>query len=255
MKNSVPTSGPSTQRLVGQSAKELGEEGLLTWQKILKSQRGVRDEQIYHLFGEGIEELGIVAQSLPDLEEINEKLYNKTGFRGIYVDGLEEGSRFYQLLSERFFPIGNFIRDQSDINYTPAPDIVHDLYGHLPFLMNVPYANFCQQFGQAALKFLNQPEKLIQFERFFWFTIEFGLIETISGNPNSRKVFGAGIASSIAECRYALSSEPTVLEFDIDRIRKQDFRIDEMQKVLFVLKSEEQLYQSLPELCRRVRED
>lgn len=238
----------------GQQAKDLGAEGLLTWQKIIRSQRTLRDQQIYSLFAKGLDELGIQSEELPDLAEINKQLSAKTGFRGIFVEGLEEGPAFYQMLSERIFPIGNFIRDHRDINYTPAPDIVHDLYGHLPFLMDRRYADFCQEFGKMASSFADDPGRLIQCERFFWFTIEFGLILEASEQGPQKKVFGAGIASSIAECQYALSEVPTVLDFDIDRICYQDFRIDEMQKVLFLMKSEEQLYESLPELHRRIKE-
>lgn len=233
-----------------QPQKPLGHEGFLTWNKILTEQLKVRDQQIYKIFGEGVEVLGLNANELPQLDQINKIIKAKTGFQGLFVDGLEDGNNFYHMLAERFFPIGNFIRDHRDINYTPAPDIVHDLYGHIPFLVNSRYADFCQKFGEMTCEFINEPEKFRQFERFFWFTIEFGLIQT----PEGLRVFGAGIASSIGECVYALGREPEILPFDIDTIRNQEFKIDEMQKRLFVLQSEEQLYQSLPELYRRVKE-
>ena len=98
---------------------------------------------------------------------------------------------------------------------------------------------------------MDREDLLRQFERFFWFTIEFGLIKTNEGV----RVFGAGIASSTGECAYALSDEPEVVPFDIDLIRKQEFRIDQMQKKLFLLESEEQLYSSLDELVKRVEAD
>ena len=127
-----------------QPQKPLGPEGFLTWNKILTEQLRVRDQQIYKIFGEGVESLGLNSEELPDLAKINEILKAKTGFQGLFVDGLEDGNNFYNLLAHKYFPIGNFIRDHRDINYTPAPDIVHDLYGHIPFLMNSKYADFCQ---------------------------------------------------------------------------------------------------------------
>lgn len=241
---------PGEVQFKSQAPKTLGEEGLMTWNKILGQQLKVRDQQVYEIFGKGVEILNLNPNELPQLDKINVQLKSLTGFQGIYVDGLEEASSFYKMLANRFFPIGNFIRDHKDINYTPAPDIVHDLYGHLPFFTDQKYADFCQKFGEMTCEFISEPEKMRQFERFFWFTIEFGLIKT----SNGPRVFGAGIASSIGECIYALSSEPVVIPFDIDKIRHQEFRIDVMQTQLFILENVEQLYASLPELYRRVKE-
>src|SRR5690606_15424168 len=109
----------------------------------------------------------------------------------------------------------------------------------------------CQAFGEVSMAFADRPDLFRQFERFFWFTAEFALVKTQQGI----RIFGAGIASSTGECNYALSGKPEVRPFDIDAIRKQEYRIDEMQKVLFLLESPEQLYTSLGELRRRVSMD
>lgn len=220
-----------------------------TWRLILQRHATVRDRQVCDLFLNGVKTLELNENRIPDLEEINKVLAAQSGFRGVFVDGLEEGKSFYRLLSERLFPIGNFIRSREDLGYTPAPDIVHDLYGHLPFYTDKAYGDFCQAFGQAALEFADRPELFRQFERFFWFTAEFGLVKT----PEGVRVFGAGIASSTGECEYALSGKPRLQPFDIDVIRHQEFRIDEMQKTLFLLESPEQLYSSLGELYRRIQ--
>ena len=201
------------------------------------------------MFMDGLKKLGMDASDIPDLDAINARLQPMTGWRGVFVEGLEDGASFYQLLRDRQFPIGQFVRDKGDLNYTPAPDVVHDLYGHIPFFANPDYAEYCARFGEAACRYLNDRDRFRQFERFFWFTVEFSLVET----PAGRRIFGAGIASSIGECEYALSDQPQVEAFDIDRIRLQEFRIDEMQKKLFLLKSPEQLFGSLQELEQRVR--
>ena len=237
--------------VVEQSQKDLGADGLSSWRAILEKHTGTRDNQVYKLFREGVEALEIGPDSVPNLEEINEKLESITGWRGLFVDGLEDANSFYKLLANKRFPIGNFIRDKKDLSYTPEPDIVHDLYGHMPFFVNKRYADFCYEFGKAAVGFMDREDLLRQFERFFWFTIEFGLIKTPEGN----RVFGAGIASSTGECDYALSGDPEVVPFDIEKIRHQEFRIDQMQKKLFILESEEQLYGSLEELVKRVEAD
>ena len=152
------------------------------------------------------------------------------------------------MLAKRLFPVGNFIRDKRDLSYTPEPDMIHDLYGHIPLLVNRDYAQFCQKIGETACRFIDDDKKFHQFERFFWFTIEFGLIKTDDGP----RAFGAGIASSIGECDFALSGGPEVIDFDIELIINQEFRIDEMQKKLFILESKSQLYGCIDELVEKV---
>jgi len=228
--------------------RKFTEEETATWWAVLRGHEKKRSFQVDSLFQEGIDFLGITPERIPELDEINEKLKSKTGFQGVYVKGLEDGASFYPMLKERMFPIGNFVRDKSDLNYTPEPDIIHDLYGHMPFFANPDYADYCQRFGEAASRFKDDPERLRQFERFFWFTVEFGLIHT----PQGRRIFGAGIASSLGECEFALSELPEVVKFDLDQIRNQEFRIDEMQKRLFILESRKALYESLPELIEKI---
>ncbi len=228
--------------------RDLGEEGFQTWSSILNSHSKTRDQQVVDLFLNGIEYLSFSPQQIPDLKQVNEKLKTRGGFRGVFVAGLEDGKNFYRMLANKEFPIGNFIRSHKDLSYTPEPDIVHDLYGHMPFYTDPDYSRFCEEFGRAACQFLDQPQILRQFERFFWFTIEFGLVKT----KNGMRIFGAGIASSVGECDYALSGKPEIIPFSVDAVRKQEFRIDQMQTKLFLLESPKQLYSSLDELIRKV---
>lgn len=219
-----------------------------TWMEILQQHKKKRDNQICDIFLKGLSILKIDESHIPSLDEVNKILVQKSGFRGVFVEGLEEGASFYKMLAQREFPVGNFIRSRQDINYTPAPDVVHDLYGHLPFYTDRAYGDFCQKFGELAIKYVDQPVLFRQFERFFWFTAEFGLVNT----PKGIRIFGAGIASSIGECEYALSGKPEVKPFDVALISQQEFRIDQMQTTLFCLESPEQLYNSLNELSEHI---
>ncbi len=236
---------------MGAVAPVFGAQGQRTWRTILRAHERLRDRMIAPMFGEGLKVLGITPDRIPELDAVNAILEKRTGYRGVYVEGLEAGGAFFKLLAERRFPIGGFIRAPEDLSYTPAPDVVHDLFGHLPFFADPRYADFCADFGCAACHYADQPELLRQFERFFWFTIEFGLVRT----PAGLRVFGAGIASSIGECEYALSGKPELVPFDVELIRRQEFRIDQMQTKLFVLENVEQLYGSLTELCAKIAGD
>lgn len=212
-----------------------------TWKLLFERQAPKRDEQIVDLFSRGIHALGLTADRIPDLKEVNRRLEAFTGFRGVPVEGFEEPESFYEMLSRREFPIGYFIRDLGDLGYTPAPDVFHDLYGHLPFLIDHAYADFCQDLGRRTMKFAKEPELLRQWERLFWFGAEFPLVKTANGV----RIFGAGIASSFDECAFALSKKPEVIPFDIEIIRKQEFDISKIQEKIFLLESPQQLYNCL----------
>lgn len=219
-----------------------------TWRVLYSNLTENRKSMAHPIFTEGLKLLGIDGESIPNLTEVNRRLQRLTGWRGVPVTGLEMGESFYPALARREFPIGNFIREYDSLGYTPAPDIFHDLYGHIPFFGNFEYAAFCEAYGRMALKYLHRPESLLRLERFFWFTVEFALCET----PFGRRIFGAGILSSRDESVYALGAKPQVLPFDPVVICRQDYRIDQIQPVLFELKSPSQLYSSLREVERLV---
>lgn len=212
-----------------------------TWRTLFLRQAPLRDQQLHPMFSEGLRALQFTPDHIPELSQVNERLKQLSGFEGVPVTGLEDPAHFFALLADRKFPIGNFIRDKQDLSYTPAPDVFHDLYGHIPFFANRDYGDFCHRVGKQALELKHLPNAITQFNRYFWFTIEFALIDT----PAGRRIFGAGIASSFGECAYALSDQPEVLPFNLQIIKDQDFRIDEMQKRLFLLKTREQLYTSI----------
>ena len=220
-----------------------------TWAEVLALHRGQRDAMLVPQYLQGLKLLGLDQDRIPPLAEVNATLAARTGWRGAFVKGLEEGPAFYGLLEQRLFPIGNFVRDRGDLNYTPAPDVIHDLYGHIPFYADFEYAQFSLALGRLAMPCLGDPARLRRLERFFWFTLEFGLVDL----PQGRRIFGAGIASSVGECRHALSDAPEVLPFDVKTICAQEFRIDQMQNRLFVLRDIGQLYASLPALEAELR--
>jgi phenylalanine-4-hydroxylase len=220
-----------------------------TWKTLYERQFEAIKRDIHPMFSRGLARLEIKPDRIPDLGEVNQRLFALTGYRGRYVDGLKEPVSFFPMISMNEFPIGNFIRDLKDGGYTPAPDVFHDLFGHLPFLADPEYAEFSRRFGEAAKKYTDRPELLVQFDRLYWFTLEFGLVR-----QDSRTViFGSGIASSHSECIHALGPTPEVLPFDLDRIRRQDFRIDIMQPILFRIDSLESLYGCLPEFERLIK--
>lgn len=213
-----------------------------TWRQLFSRLADCRERLAHPMFVRGLEALGIDGTKIPSLPAVNERLSALTGWRGVPVTGLEDAKSFFQLLARREFPIGAFIRDARDLSYTPAPDVFHDMYGHLPLFADPFYADFNHRIGLAAEPHLDDAQQLRRFERYYWFGLEFPLVETALG----RRIFGGGILSSFGESAYALSHEPEVLPFDLRAIRDQEYRIDVMQPRLFVLDNPDTLYGSLP---------
>lgn len=209
-----------------------------TWRTLYANQTPLRDQQVIPEFSDGLKLLEISENQIPNLELVNQKLKKITGWQGVFVKGFEGPETFYQMLANKKFPIGSFIRDAKDLSYTPEPDIFHDLYGHIPLYTIPEYAKFSEDFGRRGMKYLNSAKISEEFQSLFWFTIEFGLLKT----KNGLRIFGSGIASSFSECKYALSGQPELVPFDIEKIREQKFRIDIIQNKLFVLESVDQLY-------------
>jgi phenylalanine-4-hydroxylase len=233
---------------------DFSEDDHTTWRRLYARLTDCRARLAHPLFAAGLAELGIGPERIPDLDAVNRRLARRTNWRGVLVSGLEGPVDFFASLARREFPVGHFIRSGDDLNYTPAPDVFHDLYGHLPFFADRDYALFCERFGAAALRFAGSPLLLRQFERVFWFGVEFPLVETAGG----RRIFGAGILSSYTESNFSLASDgeaPEVLPFSVEGIRRQEFRIDEVQRRVYVLNAPEQLYASLAPLVVAVEQD
>ncbi len=214
-----------------------------TWRMLFSAQSVLRDSQITPEFSKGLSLLNMNPTAIPNLVEVNKKLLSLTGWQGVSVAGYAEPKIFFDMLASREFPIGQFIRNASNLAYTPEPDVFHDFYGHIPFFTLPAYANFCEEFGKRAMKYTDSYRIIDEFQRLFWFTIEFGMVKT----PQGIKVLGAGIASSFKECAHALSDKPKLHKFDIEAIRNKKIRIDIVQDDLFLLESLDQLYTCLDE--------
>lgn len=120
-----------------------------TWRTLYGLQQESREKWIVPEFRRGLRVLGIHGHAIPNLDSVNHVLSDISGFRAIPVDGYEETDVFFERLAWREFPIGNFIRDRAQLSYTPAPDVFHDLYGHVPFLAWPQYADFCAEFSNT----------------------------------------------------------------------------------------------------------
>lgn len=189
---------------------------------------------------QGIKNLGFDQEDgIPHFDRVNEKLHKLTGWQIVTVPGLVSAEDFFPMLTARKFPMTTFIRTPEEVDYLEEPDIFHEMFGHVAMLANPLFADYSQAFGEGGVK-AQKLGYLSQLEALYWFTIEFGLIAT----PEGRRIYGAGITSSIGESIHCLSDKATHIAYDVKRIMRQKYRIDTYQNQYFVIDSFEQLLDS-----------
>ena len=183
------------------------------------------------------------SDQIPRFDDINTKLFLATGWQVVAVPGLIPELAFFTLLSERKFPVTDWIRTPEEFDYIVEPDVFHDLFGHVPLLFNPVFADHMQAYGAGGLKAhrLNACEQL---SRLYWYTIEFGLIQQAGGQrEGGLRAYGAGILSSSGELQYAVNSpEPQRLPLDPVRTMRTRYKIDSYQQTYFVIDSFQQLF-------------
>ena len=208
------------------------------WRFLFERQMKLLPGRAGQAFLEGVEVLRMTPDRIPRLADLSRRMEEATGWRIARIPGLLHERDFFRLLSERTFPSTDYIRGIDELDYTPAPDCFHDIFGHMPMLTEPAFADFYQLFGKAALKAEGADRPRL--ERLHWFTVEFGLIRQDEGS----RIFGAGVMSSKNEVLNALSGDVERLPFDVERIVEQDYDVWHLQPLLFVLESFEQLEES-----------
>lgn len=222
------------------------------WQSLMQAQMEVLPDYAAPFYLEALEHLDLPQDHIPQCHEVSRCLLETSGWRVVPVPALIDFSTFFSMLARRRFPAASFIRSQREMDYLQEPDIFHEILGHAPLLTEPDYADFVQAYGVAGCR--ANPQEQVWLARLFWFTIEFGLIQTDLGI----RAFGAGIVSSRSEVTYAL--EDPVVEhrgFDEIDILRTPYRIDILQPVYYVLENIEQLFQltheDLNSLVRKAR--
>lgn len=191
---------------------------------------------------EGLRLLGLDSQAIPQLPDVNAKLQPLTGWRVAPVNALISARDFFNLLADRCFPTATFIRRMEELNYVKEPDVFHELFGHCPLLTNEDFATFMEAYAKKVLTMPESDWALMQ--RLFWFTVEFGLINTHEG----LRAYGGGILSSIGETAYSVESSVAMrARYDPVAVMRTPYRIDHMQPIYFVIENYKQLYDLMNE--------
>jgi len=206
-----------------------------TWKFLFNRQMKFLPGRVCEEYLKGSEKLKFTSDRIPALKDLSQVFYKTTGWKIARVPGLIHEQNFFELLRRKVFPSTDYIRGKEELDYTPAPDLFHDMFGHMPLLTDVNFASFYQMFGEAALNAEGINRKML--ETFHWFTVEFGLIKKSEG----MRIYGAGIISSLGEIQHALSNEVEVKKFDPEKIVSTEYDVWHLQPILFALDSFEQL--------------
>ncbi|HTZ71893.1 MAG TPA: phenylalanine 4-monooxygenase, partial [Acetobacteraceae bacterium] len=174
-----------------------------------------------------------ISRGIPDFVILSEKLKRLTGWEVVAVPGLVPDEVFFEHLANRRFPAGNFIRKPEELDYLSEPDVFHDVFGHVPMLTDPVFADYMQAYGRGGLRAL-QFGRLPNLARLYWYTVEFGLVRGAEG----LRIYGAGIVSSAGESVFALEdASPNRVGFNLRRVLRTPYRIDDYQQVYFVIDS------------------
>jgi phenylalanine-4-hydroxylase len=201
------------------------------WDLLFARQQAKLAGRAVRAFEEGLDVLRLSHPGIPRLDEINERLSARTGWTVVAVPGLVPDEIFFDHLSRRRFPAGNFIRSAAQLDYLEEPDIFHDVFGHVPMLAQPEVADFMQALGEEGLR-AHASGAMHRLARLYWYTVEFGLAR----EDGRLKIYGAGLASSFGEAGFALDdSAPRRRPFDLERVLRTRYRSDAFQHCYFVI--------------------
>ena len=201
------------------------------WKTLFERQSRLLPGRACDQFVQAMSDLPIAADRIPEFDRLSDVLRRRTGWEVVAVAGLVPDEVFFDLLANRRFPVGDFIRKPHELDYLEEPDVFHDVFGHVPMLMNPVIADYIQAYGQGGLR-AHRLGRLTNLARLYWYTVEFGLLRQQDG----LRIYGAGIVSSFTETVFAVeSTSPNRLRFDLERVMRTRHRIDDLQETYFVI--------------------
>lgn len=233
---------PADGHTIPQNWSHYTAEEHATWDRLYARQTKLLPGRVVPEFMDGLQLLNLAGPGIPDFERLSEILIKRTGWQVVAVPGLIPDDAFFDHLANRRFVAGNFIRRPDQLDYLEEPDVFHDVFGHVPLLAHPVFADYMQAYGKGGQR-ASQLGAIQRLSRLYWYTVEFGLIR----NGDDLAIFGAGIVSSAGESIFALDdTSPNRIGFNLERVMRTPYRIDDYQQTYFVIDSfEDLLHQTL----------
>ncbi len=214
------------------------------WSKLYNDQMRHLPDISTSAYLEGIRRCGFKSDKVPNFNRINEALKDLTGWKVYVVPGLIPQKPFFEHLSRKEFPATTWLRSKEDLDYTPEPDMFHDVFGHIPMLSEPFFCDFLNGLSKIALKNIENENAVKLISRLYWYTVEFGLIK----EDEEVKIYGAGILSSPGESLHSVQAFEKHEPYDPQKILDSNYNISDFQAQYFVIESYEQLFNSLGEI-------
>ena len=233
-----------------QAYEQYTKEAFEVWKILYDRQIKLLPDAASDEFLRGLIRIGFRNDEIPKFDKMNERIHEYTGWEVVVVPGLIADDIFFDLLSNKKFPASTWLRKMEELEYLEEPDMFHDVFAHVPLLTNQPFVDFLQQLSEIALEYIDNKWAIEVLSRIYWFTVEFGLIE----ENGVTRIYGAGILSSGGETKYSLSDEATRYPYDVSHIMHTDYRKDVFQSQYWVIDSYRQLYESIPEIRKVLKE-
>jgi len=236
--------------LIDQDYSAYTAEDHAVWAELVSRRMPQLERHAAEEYLEGFASLGIPTDRLPNLGEISHRLRQRTGWSTVPVSGFMPGPAFFGMLAGRMFPTTTWLRKPDSLEYTPEPDIFHDVFGHVPMHAHPIFADFLADYGQLCAS-IQSEAVLERVGRLFWYTVEFGLIR----QRGRIKVYGSGLISSNGECTNVLEGKCVVRDFDLDSVLATPVQVDQMHQVLYAIESFDQIYEALQRVTKELGSD
>lgn len=238
-----PPEGAAADWTIPQDWDAFTAEEHAVWDTLFERQAKLLPGRASKAYLHGLDLLKLSDGGIPNFEELSERLMKRTGWQVVAVPGLVPDDVFFDHMANRRFVAGNFIRRPDQLDYLQEPDVFHDVFGHVPMLADPVFADYMEAYGRGGGRAM-ELGALKQLSRLYWYTVEFGLIE----EEGDLRIYGSGIVSSFGESRFALDSDsPNRIAFDLKRVMRTEYRIDDFQQNYFIIPGFDTLLQATVE--------
>ncbi len=233
--------------LIEQKYQDYTADQHAVWAELVRRRRPQLDLYARLEYLEGYETIGLKDDRLPNLSAISARLKPRTGWSSTPVSGFLPSDVFFEMLDARMFPTTSWLRSRDSFAYTPEPDIVHDVFGHVSMHAHPVFADFLQHYGSVCAK-IKDAEALECLGRLFWYAVEFGLIR----ENGKIRIYGSGVISSHGECSNVIEGGCEIRDFDLDEVLVTPVKVDHIHDRLFAIESFDQIYEAMHEAEKRV---
>lgn len=212
------------------------------WAELYRRQRPSIERWACAEYLRGAERLDLPGDRVPPLTAINSVITPLTGWKAIRTHvRYSAAPPWYQRFARREFMVTDYMRTEDELEFIPEPDMFHDIFGHLPFLVHRGYARLQERFAAAFLRSDESGQEDIK--RMAWFSTEFGLVR----EHGDLKALGAGLISSIGELKAVMTGDIEVRPFSVNGVLERDKAIWQLNEVLFAFESYGRMVEQLSE--------